>query len=132
MNLEYLRENIDDRALVEHYFSAGEAAVLARLPFSARQKAFLMCWTCKEAYIKAGGEGLSIDLRSSDALDSGDSESRLHLRSNRGEAAPWALMDLEAPAGYVSALAMEGHEHRASCRLWPSDIATPASTPLRE
>jgi 4'-phosphopantetheinyl transferase len=126
VDLEYLREDIDDRALAQRYFSPGEVSVLAGLPSGARQKAFLTCWTRKESYIKARGEGLSLDLRSFDVLDHADSAPRLQIGSDPREAARWALVDLDVPAGYVAALAIEGHGHSVNCRQWPKDIETTA------
>jgi 4'-phosphopantetheinyl transferase len=117
VDLEYLREDVGDRELAERFFSPRETAVLTRLPSGARQKAFLTCWTRKEAYIKARGEGLSLDLRSFDVLDSGDPAPRLHIESDPREAARWALADLNVPSGYVAALAIEGDAHKVSYRL---------------
>lgn len=49
-------------ALADRFFSFEEAAALARLPADLQQYRFFEYWTCKEAYIKARGMGLSIPL----------------------------------------------------------------------
>jgi 4'-phosphopantetheinyl transferase len=120
VDLEYLREDIDDQALAERCFSPSEVAALAGLSPKGQKKAFFVCWTRKEAYIKALGEGLSIDLRSIEVLDHPDTPRPLQIGGDSGEAARWTLTNLEVPAGYVAALAVEGEGHHVSCRKWPA------------
>jgi len=48
--------------LADQYFSREEAETLASLPASEQQYRFFEYWTCKEAYIKARGMGLSLPL----------------------------------------------------------------------
>jgi 4'-phosphopantetheinyl transferase len=56
--------------LARGVLSPSECAVWAALPAAARGAAFLRAWTCKEAYAKATGEGLSLALtRITVALD---------------------------------------------------------------
>ncbi len=124
VDLEDVKEGIDDAALAEQYFSANEVAALAALPSGARQKAFLKCWTRKEAYIKARGEGLFLDLRSFEVFESGNGMPRLHIEKNPQESERWTLVDLEVPASYVAALAMECQGCRVRCHQWPRDIET--------
>jgi 4'-phosphopantetheinyl transferase len=119
IDLEHIREDVDDLGLAEQYFSAAEAAALARIPVRERQKAFLTCWTRKEAYIKARGEGLSMDLRSFEVFESVDAPVRLRIRNDPEEACRWSLMDLDVPAGYLAALVAEGQGHRVTTRVWP-------------
>jgi 4'-phosphopantetheinyl transferase len=118
VDLEYVSGDIDDRALAERCFSSCEASMLGLLPSNLRQKAFLTCWTRKEAYIKARGEGLSLALQSFDVLAQGDPAPRLRIESDPKEAARWSLADLEAPAGFVAALAIEGVIHRVCYHQW--------------
>ena len=64
VDVELLRPMPDAEALAENYFSAAERQALAALPPEARERAFLCCWTRKEACLKATGMGLSVDTRS--------------------------------------------------------------------
>jgi 4'-phosphopantetheinyl transferase len=50
--------------LARRYFAPAEAQALAALPEDRRQDAFLRLWTCKEAALKAQGQGISGGLAS--------------------------------------------------------------------
>ena len=125
VDLEYVTEEIDDQTLAEQYFSQNEAAALSALPLGSRQKAFLKCWTRKEAYIKAKGEGLYLDLRSFEVFDSAESAPHLHIENNPKESARWTLLDLDVPGNYIAALAIECQNCRVSCRQWPQNLLSP-------
>jgi len=60
VDIEMLRAMEDAPALSERNFTARECAELAELAADARDRAFLSCWTRKEACLKAIGSGLSI------------------------------------------------------------------------
>ena len=90
-DLELLRPMPDADALAETYFSPAERSDLAMLPAQARDRAFLCCWTRKEACLKATGMGLSVDTRSFEVgvlpdtrevtIDGADGVARLALSS---------------------------------------------------
>ena len=60
VDVEMLHEVDDGAALAERNFTPTECRQLADLPTDARDRAFLRCWTRKEACLKAIGSGLSI------------------------------------------------------------------------
>ena len=69
---------------------------------------FYTVWTCKEAYLKATGEGLG----GLDRLDISvaQQDRAVWLTHGTGERTSgcWELRRLEPPAGYAAALAAEG------------------------
>jgi 4'-phosphopantetheinyl transferase len=67
VDVELLRPMPDAQALADNYFSPAERRALAALPATERDRAFLACWTRKEACLKASGLGLSVDTRSFEA-----------------------------------------------------------------
>ncbi len=48
--------------LAQRYFSAAEAQTLQQLPAQQQNAAFLRAWACKEAVVKAYGEGIANQL----------------------------------------------------------------------
>jgi 4'-phosphopantetheinyl transferase len=118
VDIERIREDyeIHDSADV---FSTQEEKSLRSLPQSQRTAAFFSCWTRKEAYVKALGDGLSIPLRS---LDVGFASSvppappRV-LKSPR-QGTRWSMYDIPMPDGYCAALVVEGKEHRLQQLKW--------------
>jgi 4'-phosphopantetheinyl transferase len=125
-------ERIDPRRasddIAERFFSADEAASVRKAPGEARSELFFRCWTRKEAYLKARGEGFALPLSSfSVPLDS-PSPSRLS-RSDQGEAeiARWEIRDLPGIPGYAAALVLERSGGSPSLCFWtlPADLALP-------
>jgi 4'-phosphopantetheinyl transferase len=62
LDLEKVRRLDSLTEIARKHFSASEFAALDALQGDARELAFYRCWTRKEAYIKAVGEGLSMPL----------------------------------------------------------------------
>ena len=66
IDIEQIRTNIDVNVIANRFFSVSERLSLAALPAGMRRNAFFACWTRKEAYVKAYGDGLNLAL---DAFD---------------------------------------------------------------
>jgi 4'-phosphopantetheinyl transferase len=95
--------------IAERFFAPAEVATLRSLPRSAQARAFLTCWTRKEAFIKARGDGLSLALDSFDVSLHPDRPPAL-LRTSWSEHEPdrWQLSDISDPAaGFVAAVALQ-------------------------
>lgn len=119
IDVEFLRPVNDFEQIARRFFSANESATLFRLPAAQQPLAFFTCWTRKEAYIKAIGEGLSHPLEHFDVSLAPDQPAALlATRPDPAEAARWSLHGLTAGAGYVAALAAEGRDHQLSCWQW--------------
>ncbi len=59
VDLEWRYISVDHMSIANKYFSAEEVRQYVALPPEQQEIAFYNCWTRKEAYIKAIGEGLS-------------------------------------------------------------------------
>ena len=111
VDVERIRHNLDYELLAARYFSPAEQKALAALPLSERCGGFFRCWTRKEAYIKAQGAGLSLDLDSFDVSVARDEQNALlATRPDADEAARWSIREVDAGEGYAAALCVKGHE----------------------
>jgi len=109
VDLEQLKPMPDGISIARRFFSAPENEVFAALAEDARDLAFFHCWTRKEAYIKAVGEGLSMPLDCFDvAFAPGEPARLLRTRGDPAEAARWTLIELHPGPGYVGALIAAG------------------------
>jgi 4'-phosphopantetheinyl transferase len=109
VDLELLKPMPDGIDIARRFFSAPENEVFAGLDEEVRDLAFFLCWTRKEAYIKAVGEGLSMPLDCFDvAFTPGEPARILRTRGNPAEAERWTMLSLDPGPGYVGALAVEG------------------------
>ena len=86
IDCEEIRDVPDADQLAARFFSATEAAALRALPADRRQLAFLACWTRKEAFVKALGQGLSHPLDSFDVSIDPDTPARITRIGPRSEA----------------------------------------------
>lgn len=116
VDLEWLRPELATRNVAEQYFSAAELTVLRALAGEAWVQGFFNCWTRKEAYIKARGEGLSMPLDAFDvALAPGEAARLLNTRPDPRDADRWRLVALHPGEGYAAAVAAEGQRWAVRC-----------------
>jgi len=127
VDLEFMRCDLEVEQIAERFFSPCEIATLRALPAHLRKYAFFLCWTRKEAYIKARGEGLSIPLDQFDvSLIPGEPAASLSTRPDADEALRWSLRGLTLASGYSAALAIEGRGETLSCWQWPGALRSTA------
>jgi 4'-phosphopantetheinyl transferase len=113
VDLEYIREDLAGDQIAERFFSAREIAELRTVPAELRKEAFFNCWTRKEAYIKARGEGLSLPLDEFDvSLLPGEAAALLRNHKEPDEVRRWTMQSISVPEGYVAALVVEGDDWR--------------------
>lgn len=123
IDVEYIREDLADEQVARRFFSDHEVTEFLALPLEQRKIAFFTCWTRKEAYIKARGEGLSMPLNQFDVSINPDAPAELlHTRPDPAQALQWRLYALYPGQGYVAALATEGQPASLGCWQW-ADIA---------
>ena len=127
IDLEFIRRDLEVEQIAERFFSRREIATLRALPIDLRKYAFFLCWTRKEAYIKARGEGLSSPLDQFDvSLIPGEPAALQSTRPDSAEALRWSLQELTLASGYVAALAVEGRGCSLSCWQWPRPLRSTA------
>jgi 4'-phosphopantetheinyl transferase len=109
VDVEHLRPMPDCEKISERFFSASEREVLRGVSAPRKEETFFNCWTRKEAYLKAVGEGLAAALDSFDVtLAPGEPPRMLSLEGDAERAARWSLYHLRPADDYVAAVAIEG------------------------
>jgi 4'-phosphopantetheinyl transferase len=96
-----------DERVADRFFSPLEVATLRAHASAARPHAFLRCWTRKEAFVKARGDGLSLPLQAFDVtFAEGVRPAVLRTSWSADEPTEWTLVDISAICpGAVAALA---------------------------
>ena len=110
IDVEALRPRPRALQLAQRYFTAAEAAALARRSEADRQQAFYQLWTAKEAVLKALGRGLAFGLdRVGFALAAdGTTVEPLDFQDAAAPASDWQLHALAPAPGHLGALAWRG------------------------
>jgi 4'-phosphopantetheinyl transferase len=109
VDLEEVRPILEALEIARSTFSRKEIEALERMPGNERHNGFLRCWTRKEAYVKALGEGLHLALDSFDVSVTPASDADIALERSNGH---WALHHFAPSSGYIGALAVGGRAHR--------------------
>jgi len=121
-------ERIDRRLALEdlarRFFSAAEADALDALPAAERLPAFLRLWTCKEAVLKAIGEGISFGLdRVVFALGGDGVPAKLaRIAAEAGPVEDWQVSLLEPASGFVGAVAWRGPQRQVRPFVFGPDV----------
>jgi len=116
VDIEHVRPMPDAEQIVERFFSVQERTAFRLIPPSQKIEAFFSCWTRKEAFLKASGEGLYRPLEQfSVSLSPGEPARLLQIENDPQETARWSLRELIPAPGYVAALAVEGHSWELRC-----------------
>jgi 4'-phosphopantetheinyl transferase len=122
IDLEHIRPVPDAEQIAERYFTRGESSTLLSLPPDQRMEAFFNCWTRKEAFIKALGEGLAHSLDDFEvSLVPREPARLIRIGNDRGESSRWCLQALTPAPDMVAALAVEGHDWRLDSWKWSED-----------
>jgi 4'-phosphopantetheinyl transferase len=122
VDVEQIRPNVACEKLAVRFFAPEEQAQLLALPADLRIEAFFACWTRKEAFVKARGEGLALGLdQFAVSVAPGEPAVLLRAAFDPDEASRWTILALSPAPGYTAALAVEGHGWRLTCRQWPEE-----------
>jgi 4'-phosphopantetheinyl transferase len=119
IDIEHVRQVDDMELIAERNFSAHEALELKSVSPEKISEGFFNCWTRKEAYIKAIGNGISFPLGEFDvSLIPGEPAKLLSIHGSVLEADRWSMVELHPAAGYTAALVVEGNVANIVNREW--------------
>jgi 4'-phosphopantetheinyl transferase len=108
IDIEKERSDIDAEALSERFFSSRERDGLRALPDHLRVAAFFACWTRKEAFLKATGDGLSFPLADFSVTTHPEVGPALEeIGGDTHARQQWFLSDISVGDGYHAAVAVE-------------------------
>lgn len=125
IDVERIQADLVEQGIAERFFSPAEMTALDALPKDDQLLAFFRCWTRKEAWVKARGQGLTIPLDRFD-VSVAPNEPPALLRvagaaaSTATKAEGWSLCDLTPAPGYAAALAVEGSDWQLQAWDWPN------------
>jgi 4'-phosphopantetheinyl transferase len=109
VDVEKIRPITDALDIAGRFFSAEERAELMSLPESEQQRAFFRCWTRKEAYLKATGDGLGTDLASFRVSVLPFEPARvIHINGSSDAGTRWSLHSVDFYPDCEAALAYAG------------------------
>jgi len=118
VDVERIRTNIEVSDLAKQFFSANEAKKLGSLTGRALYDAFFACWTSKEAYVKAKGQGLSLPLNDFEVGFLPDERPGLLATwPDATEASRWKLFTLDLGPDHKGALIAAGQDWQLSCEI---------------
>jgi 4'-phosphopantetheinyl transferase len=103
---------IDVFTIARQFFSPAEYAALCAESASRRLSAFYRCWTHKESFVKALGDGLSSPLASFDMSVEENGSSLLLACRTSTAAGRWRTIAVPTEDGYAASLTVEGRDWR--------------------
>jgi 4'-phosphopantetheinyl transferase len=119
VDIEEIRGDVDTTALAERFFSLRERAGLQALPDHLRASGFFACWTRKEAFLKATGDGLMFPLAEFSVTTHPDLDPQLEeVNGNMDARKQWFLADLGVADGYRATIALECSHSRLGTYAW--------------
>ena len=113
VDVEKIHRDIPIKEIAGRFFSKAEQAAFAEVPEELKHEAFFRCWTRKEAFVKAKGEGLFLPLDQFDvSLLPGHPPQLLATRPDPEEQSRWSMSELNVGREYAAALVVEGEGMR--------------------
>ena len=119
VDVEFVNPDIEVRDIAAKFFSANEVRNLFALPEEQQALGFFNCWTRKEAFIKAIGEGLSFPLNQFSVSLEPDKPAKLLATDLDPEAVShWSIYSLSPGANFVGCIAIEGFVREIKLWSW--------------
>jgi 4'-phosphopantetheinyl transferase len=121
VDVERVQADFPCDEVAQRFFSPRENGMLRGLTGRERREAFFLYWTCREAYLKATGRGLSLSLEEFEiSLAPGDDAATVSVRGAPLESSRWGLLTLRPAPGYLAAVAVEDGGRPLECWQWPA------------
>jgi len=116
IDVEAIRVIRDADDIAARFFSRRENEAYRALERRDRPLGFFNCWTRKEAFIKALGDGLYHPLDGFDvSLAPGEPAKIVRLENTPGDQCGWRMEGFSPAPGFVAAFVTENRRRRAGC-----------------
>jgi 4'-phosphopantetheinyl transferase len=120
VDVEAIRVIRDADEIAAHFFSRRENEAYLALDASDKPLGFFNCWTRKEAFIKALGNGLYYPLDRFDvSLAPGEPARILRVESTPGDYCGWALHSFSPAPGLIGAIVLQKFADELASRIGP-------------
>ncbi|MDQ3021351.1 MAG: 4'-phosphopantetheinyl transferase superfamily protein [Bacteroidota bacterium] len=110
IDIEYQRELRDALTIAKRYFSKSEVEEFENINSEKIKNAFFYCWTRKEAFLKAVGEGLSYPLADFSVTLKPGNPKIMWIKKKPDEIKKWSLHDIKVRENYISSLAIKSND----------------------
>lgn len=119
IDVELVRDISDREGIADRFLSSEERQWLEGFPGERRTEMFFRIWTCKEALLKATGEGLTDAMKEIPILLAPDGTARLmNAPQDFSPFTAWRLEHWEPAPGYAAALAVKARDFRTRHFVW--------------
>ena len=119
VDVEFVNPNIEVKDIATKFFSANEIMNLLALPEQEQTLGFFNCWTRKEAFIKAVGEGLSFPLDKFEvSLELGKPANLLATHWEPEAVSKWSMYAMSPADEFVASLVIEGLVEKVKFYNW--------------
>jgi 4'-phosphopantetheinyl transferase len=119
IDIEQIYNFAETDQLANRILSRQEKAELRKHLPTEQLETLFRYWTCKEAYAKATGEGMSLPLKEiHSSLFPGAMARLISIKRSVQVASRWSLQELHPVPGFAAALVIEGHDYRLSQWQW--------------
>jgi 4'-phosphopantetheinyl transferase len=116
VDVERIRHDFEVVTIAKRFFSAAEQRDFLSLPAAQQHRAFFDCWTRKEAYVKALGDGLSHPLHQFDvSLVPGERARLIATRPDPREVSQWTMSAPDVGTGYAAAIVAKAENLEINC-----------------
>jgi 4'-phosphopantetheinyl transferase len=119
VDVEFVNPDVEVKEIAASFFSKNEIKNLLALPEQQQTLGFFYCWTRKEAFIKAVGEGLSFPLDKFEvSVEPNKPVKLLATYRQPKDVSKWSIYSLSPEANFVGGLVIEGLVEKVKCWRW--------------
>ena len=125
LDIEFKSKDIEVEQIASKFFSSKEIEILNKVPKEDRINTFYRCWTRKEAFIKAIGQGLTYPLDTFQvSLENDHYAELIQIETDLEEHLNWRMFSFCPSKGYIGAVAIRNPNIEIQLRKWDHERAT--------